>query len=135
MSSDIGFMEFVAEQVRGAGRISYRRMFGEYAVYCDGKVVALVCDNQFFLKPTAAGRTLLKQVKEAPPFPGAKNYYLLDAQLDDGELAAELVRVTARELPAPKSRPAAVAKKKVKKKAKKTAARPARARKPAPRSR
>ncbi|MCK7502621.1 MAG: TfoX/Sxy family protein [Comamonadaceae bacterium] len=34
-------------------------MFGEYAIYLDGKVVALVCDNQFFVKPTDAGRALL----------------------------------------------------------------------------
>jgi hypothetical protein len=37
-------------------------MFGEYAIYCDGKVVALVCDDQFFLEPTAAGRALLGRV-------------------------------------------------------------------------
>ena len=121
MASDIGFMEFVVEQVRGAGRITYRKMFGEYAVYCDGKVVALVCDNQFFLKPTPAGRALLDRVKEAPPYPGAKDYFLLDAQLEDGELAAELVRVTARSLPAPKARPTAGARKAAKKKAAKSA--------------
>ena len=86
MASDIGFVEYVCEQIRGAGHVSHRRMFGEFAVYCDGKVVALVCDNQFFLKPTDAGKALLDRVKEAPPYPGAKPYYLIDAQLDDAEL-------------------------------------------------
>jgi TfoX/Sxy family transcriptional regulator of competence genes len=112
MASDIGFVEYVCEQIRDAGRISHRRMFGEFAVYCDGKVVALVCDNQFFLKPTPAGKALLDPVKEAPPYPGARRYFLIDAQLDDAESAAEIVRVTAAALPPPKERPAAVARKK-----------------------
>jgi TfoX/Sxy family transcriptional regulator of competence genes len=100
VASDIGFVEYVCEQIRGAGRVSHRRMFGEFAVYCDGKVVALVCDNQFFLRPTAAGKELLDPVKEAPPYPGAKPYFLIDAQLDDAEAAAAIVRATADALPA-----------------------------------
>jgi TfoX/Sxy family transcriptional regulator of competence genes len=104
VASDIRFVEYVCEQIRGAGRVSHRRMFGEFAVYCDGKVVALVCDNQFFLKPTAAGKALLERVKEAPPYPGAKPYYLIDSQLDDAEAAAAIVRVTAEALPMPKAR-------------------------------
>ena len=102
MASDIGFVEYVCEQIRGAGHVSHRRMFGEFAVYCDGKVVALVCDNQFFLKPTDAGKALLDRVKEAPPYPGAKPYYLIDAQLDDADAAAAIVRATADALPMPK---------------------------------
>jgi TfoX/Sxy family transcriptional regulator of competence genes len=106
VASDIGFVEYVCEQIRGAGKVSHRRMFGEFAVYCDGKVVALVCDNQLFLKPTAAGKALLERVKEAPPYPGAKPYYLIDAQLDDAEAAAAIVRATADALPLPKVKPA-----------------------------
>ena len=102
MASDIGFVEYVCEQVAGAGHITHRRMFGEFALYCDGKVVALICDNQFFLKPTVAGRALLERVKEAPPYPGAKMYYLLDADLEDAEHMARVVRATAAELPMPK---------------------------------
>jgi len=102
VASDIGFVEYVCEQIRGAGRVSHRRMFGEFAVYCDGKVVALVCDNQFFLKPTEAAKALLDRVKEAPPYPGAKPYYLIDAQLDDAEAVAAIVRATAEALPMPK---------------------------------
>ena len=102
MASDIGFVEYVCEQISGAGHVSHRRMFGEFAVYCDGKVVALVCDNQFFLKPTAPGKALLDRVKEAPPYPGAKPYYLIDAQLDDSDAAAAIVRATADALPMPK---------------------------------
>lgn len=101
MASDREFVTFVCEQLRGAGGISSRRMFGEAAVYLGDKVVGLVCDNQLFIKPTAAGRAKLGVPTEAPPFPGATNWFLL-ADLDDPEFLAELVCATAAALPAPK---------------------------------
>ena len=59
MASDPNFVEYVCYQIGRAGAITHRRMFGEYAVYYDGKVVALVCDNQFFIKPTNAARAFM----------------------------------------------------------------------------
>jgi TfoX/Sxy family transcriptional regulator of competence genes len=102
MATDSEFMKYITEQLSGAGLIAYRKMFGEYGVYLDGKVVALVCDNQLFVKPTKAGRKVLGEAKTAPPYPGAKDYFLIDDKLDDEELMSELIRVTAKELPAPK---------------------------------
>jgi TfoX/Sxy family transcriptional regulator of competence genes len=83
MSSDASFVEFIAEQMSQAGSISTRKMFGEYAVYCDGKVVALVCDNRLFVKPTAGGRAYIGDVVEAPPYPGAKMYFLIEDAFED----------------------------------------------------
>lgn len=102
MASDLDFVEYVCDQARNAGHLSFRKMFGEYALYLDEKVVALVCDNQLFVKPTQAGRELLEYITEAPPYPGAKNYFLIDELLEDSELISRLLRVTANELPKPK---------------------------------
>ena len=102
MATDLEFMEFLADQMAGAGEISYRKMFGEYAVYLDGKVVALVCDNQLFVKPTAAGRAFIGAPVEAPAYPGAKNSFLIEDAFEDRDWIAELIRITARDLPAPK---------------------------------
>jgi len=77
-------------------------MFGEYTVYADEKVVALVADNQLFVKPTEAGRALLGTPTEAPPYPGAKNFFLIEGQLDDRDFMAALIAATAHALPAPK---------------------------------
>jgi TfoX/Sxy family transcriptional regulator of competence genes len=101
MASDPEFVAFVCEQLRGAGEISSKRMFGEAAVYLSEKVVGLVCDNQFFVKPTAPGRALLGSPTEAPPFSGATNWFLM-TDIDDPEFLAELIRVTAHALPVPK---------------------------------
>lgn len=104
MPSNRRTADYLAEQMAGAGDISTRAMFGEYAAYCDGKVVAFICDDQLFIKPTEEGRALLgDEVEEAPPYPGAKGYFLItgDRWEDRGWLAA-LVRATADALPAPK---------------------------------
>ena len=55
--TDFGSGEF--EALAGAGAVSARKMFGEYGVYCDGKIVGLVCDDQLFVKVTEAGRAWL----------------------------------------------------------------------------
>ena len=101
MASDRDFVAFVCEQLRGAGQISSKRMFGEAAVYFQDKVVGLVCDNQLFLKATEPGRALIGVPTEAPPFPGANNWFLM-ADLDDPEFLADLIRTTANALPVPK---------------------------------
>ena len=77
-------------------------MVGEYALYLDGRVVALVCDNMLFVKRTGAGRALLDAVEQAPPYPAAKPHGRLDEVLDDGERLGRLLRITAAALPLPR---------------------------------
>lgn len=105
MASDASFIDYLRDQLGAAGALEFKKMFGEYAVYCDGKVVALVCDNQLFIKPTQAGRAALEPVVEAPPYPGAKPHFLVQEQLDDRAAMSHAIRITAAELPAPRPKP------------------------------
>ena len=105
MGSSVGTVQFICDQAGLGKRLTFRKMFGEYALYLDGKVVALICDDQLFLKPTPEGLKLLGKVSEAPPFPGAKNFYLLSSELDDAEVLSEALRVTARALLEPRPKP------------------------------
>ncbi len=102
MASDLDFVELVVDQIENAGEITYRKMFGEYALYSDGKIMALICDNQLFIKPTQAGRDYIANPVESPPYTGAKPYFLIEDQLENREWISNLVRVTAAELPEPK---------------------------------
>jgi TfoX/Sxy family transcriptional regulator of competence genes len=107
VASDASFVDYVCDQMRDAGSIGSRKMFGEYAVYCDGKVVALVCDDQLYVKPTQGGRALIGEPVEAPPYSGAKPHFLVTDRIDDREWLGALIAATAVELPAPKQRPRA----------------------------
>lgn len=104
MASDAEFLQYVLDQAALTGGLSHRRMFGEYALYRQGKVVAFICDNQLFLKPTAAGRALLGTPVEGWPYPGAKPHFLLTDALEDRALLAQLLVATADDLPDPAPR-------------------------------
>jgi TfoX/Sxy family transcriptional regulator of competence genes len=99
MASDRSFVDFLVDQMGDAGLITQKKMFGEYAIYCDGRVVALVCDNQLFVKPTAGGREYIGDPVEAPPYPQARPHFLIEGEFEDREWIGGLIRVTREELP------------------------------------
>lgn len=102
MGSKQSTADFIVDQLAAAGEVSAKKMFGEFGVYCDGKMVAVVCDDLLYVKPTAAGRAYLGTPLEASPFPQAKAYFLIDGERwDDAQWLAGLVRVTAQALPMP----------------------------------
>lgn len=102
MASDKQFVLFVADQLEKAGNITFRMMFGEYGLYLDGKLFALICDNRLFIKPTEAGREFIKDVVEAPPYDGAKMSFLIEDKLEDREWLSNLAKITVSELPDPR---------------------------------
>ena len=106
MSSDPSTVARIVDQAGGAVRgVTARAMFGEYGIYLDGKLVALVCDDQLFVKPTSGGRAYAPGAGEAAPYAGAKPCLVIDAdRWDDRAWLAELFRRTAVELPLPKPR-------------------------------
>jgi TfoX/Sxy family transcriptional regulator of competence genes len=102
MASEKEFVDFVLDQIEHAGEITARKMFGEYGVFSNGKIFALICDNKLFIKPTDAGRAYIGDVVEAPPYEGAKPSFLIEEKIDDREWLSELVRISLKELPEPK---------------------------------
>jgi TfoX/Sxy family transcriptional regulator of competence genes len=102
MASDRSFIDFLLDQMGNAGSISQKKMFGEYAIYCNGKVVALVCDNQLFVKPTESGRKYIGEPVEAPPYAGAKPHFLIEDGFEDRDWVSGLIRTMVEELPVPR---------------------------------
>nr|WP_302477339.1 TfoX/Sxy family protein [Sphingomonas sp. ID1715] len=104
VASDPNTVSFLLDQLgAGGAEVTAKKMFGEYGLYLDGKMVAMVCDDQLFVKRTAGGAAFTGPVEEAPPYPQAKPHPLIDAdRWDDADWLAELFRITAAELPAPK---------------------------------
>ncbi len=106
MASQQGTVDFLLDQMAGAGSVNAKKMFGEYGLYCDGKMFAIVADDQLFIKPTDAGRAWISTqgtLQEAPPYPQAKPYYLISGELwDEREWLVQLAQRTTAELPLPK---------------------------------
>ena len=102
MATQLKTVLYIADQSGLGTRLSYRRMFGEYALYLNTKVVALVCDDRLFLKPTDEGRILLGNPREVPAYPGSRNYFLLEEELESPALLRNAFEVTEAALPLPK---------------------------------
>jgi TfoX/Sxy family transcriptional regulator of competence genes len=95
----------ILSHLAAAGRVTARKMFGEYCVYLNDKPVALVCDDTFYLKPTDVGRQLLPGAAEGPPYPGAKPHLLIPAGVwADPAKTAAVVKATFQALPPSKAK-------------------------------
>ena len=107
MATSQATADFILEQISAAGPVSARKMFGEYGVYCAGKIVALICDEQLYVKPTVAGRAQAGRMmpdglREGSPYPNAKPHLLIPGEFwDDADALSALIRITAGELPSP----------------------------------
>ncbi|MBS0567953.1 MAG: TfoX/Sxy family protein [Proteobacteria bacterium] len=106
MASSQRNVDYILEQIAAAGAVSARRMFGEWGLYCDGRLVALVCDDRLLVKPTEAGRAFIGEVELAQPYPQAKPWYLVaEEQWDERDWLARLIAITAAQLRLPLPKP------------------------------
>jgi TfoX/Sxy family transcriptional regulator of competence genes len=102
MASDKSYVDFIMDQLSAVSGVSSRKMFGEYAIFVGAKVVALICDNSLYVKPTKAGRKFIGEPVEASPYAGAKPSFLIRDGIEDRGWLHELITLTHDELPEPK---------------------------------
>ncbi len=107
MASKKEIADYITGQIGACGDTVARKMFGEYGLYYKGKIVALIADDQLFVKPTEAGIKYLEDVEYAPPYPGAREYLLIPEDMwENAERLTKLIQITATELPEPKMKKA-----------------------------
>lgn len=100
MSSQSDTIDFILAKLGDYDRFTTRKMFGEYALYADGKVVALVCDDQLYVKIVPASSALAQMCEQDTPYPGAKPYYLIEEhQLSTITNLPEILFEIAKSLP------------------------------------
>ncbi len=98
-------IEFILDHLGRAGSFSARAMFGEYALYANKKVVALVCDNQLYVKVLPASVMLENECDKDTPFPGAKLHYVVtEDQIVSMRALRKILLDIAKSLPEPKKK-------------------------------
>lgn len=106
MATQKATIDFILGKLRDPNRFSARPMFGEYALYADGQVVGLVCDNLLYVKILPASQSLERCCEQGTPYPGAKPHYLVEeVQLSTiTELPSILAAIAAARAEKPRNR-------------------------------
>jgi len=102
MATTLNFINYVCEQLDGIGEITYKKMFGEFMVYLNGKPVITVCDNTAFVKKLECIKEDMKTSEVGYPYNGAKEHYILD--IDNAEFSKEIVLKIEKVTPLPKKK-------------------------------
>lgn len=98
--SNPDLIQYIVEQAAKAGEMRARKMFGDYALCCNDKVVGLICDDYLYLKPFNQLKPLLHEEDKhmQPPYDGAKPHYVI-TDVDDADYVSLLVQTVAENLP------------------------------------
>lgn len=104
MATSKDFHDYVMEQLARAGEVSSRKMMGEYCVYCRGKLIGDLCDNQLLLKPTPSVLRLLPDAPRAYPYEGAKTLMVAVEDVENTPLLQAVLEAMYDELPETKKK-------------------------------
>ena len=106
MSTTQSTMDYILDQLSPLRDVSVRKMFGEYAMYYEGKVVGLVCDDKLYIKRTEPGKEFVGEFyQEGFAYTGAKaSIFINEEKIEDSQWLSELVKITAESLPIPKKK-------------------------------
>ena len=102
LATSIDFIEYVCDQVSSAGEVRYKKLFGEFIVYINGRPVFTVCDNTVYVKKIPEMSELLSGAQLGCPYDGAKAHYRLD--IDNAELALAAADILKEVIPLPRPR-------------------------------
>jgi TfoX/Sxy family transcriptional regulator of competence genes len=104
MSTQKETVEFILEKLGEPDRFAVRAMFGEYALYADGKVVGLICDDQLYVKILPQSAELEDICEKDEAYPGSKLYYIVEeGELTKLKILPDILLDIAKSLPAKKN--------------------------------
>lgn len=100
MATTVEFMDYISDMIKESGAVC-KKLFGEYGVYCKGRMFGVICDNRFMVKVTQASESLLPKAPKEPPYEGAKPMLVVE-DTDNKQLMLELAEQVSEQLPLPK---------------------------------
>ena len=101
MASSKEYLDFILEQLSNLKEITYRVMMGKYIIYYREKIVGVIYDDRFLVKPVKSAIEYMGNAIYGLPYDRAKEMLLVD-DVDDKEFLTNLVNAMYDELPAPK---------------------------------
>lgn len=103
LATSIDFKNYMEDQLQELESIRFKKMFGEYGVFYREKMVAVLADNKFYVKPTKEGELILEMPIYEAFYEKGKPYFLIE-DTDDKALLFTLIKLTYDVLPIPKEK-------------------------------
>ena len=95
MATSKEYKDFILEQLDLLSDITCRPMMGEFLLYYNGVLFGGIYDDRLLVKIVETNKKY--NMKEALPYEGAKNMYLVE-DVDNKELLREIVLETSKGL-------------------------------------
>jgi TfoX/Sxy family transcriptional regulator of competence genes len=102
MASDLDYVQYVIDQIKTSGIITYKKMFGEYLIYLNSKPIIIICDNTVFVKKLDCIKSLMENEETGFPYEGAKEHYIVN--VDNSEHLSKVAMVLEKNIPRPKNK-------------------------------
>ena len=97
MASNLSIVQYLVVQISECGPITFKKMFGDYCIYIDSKVLGFVCDDIFYVKSTKIGEENYPEIEKGYPYEGASLYPILD--IENKDLLVSYINLIKSELP------------------------------------
>ena len=91
MATTKEYHDYVMECLNKAGKITSRKMMGEYCLYYNGKLFGDICDNRLLVKQTETSKRLLADCLLEYPYEGSKTLMFLVSEFENPKLTKELL--------------------------------------------
>jgi TfoX/Sxy family transcriptional regulator of competence genes len=102
MASSLDYVQYVSDQIKTTGTITYKKMFGEYLIYLNSKPNIMVCDNTAFVKILDCIKPLMEDAETGFPYEGAKEHYIVN--VDNNEHLSNIAMILEKNVPVPKKK-------------------------------
>lgn len=111
MATSKEFHDYIVENLQKAGKVTTRKMMGEYCVYYQAeedleegcrKLIGDICENCLLLKPTETVLRLMPDAKKAYPYEGSRTLMVAVEDVENTELMTKVLNGMYKELPKPK---------------------------------
>ncbi len=96
MASSLDYVQYVMQNLAFAGDVRFKKMFGEYLIYVNGKPTVLVCDNTAFVKMLPCLGSLMSESLKGFPYEGAREHYIID--FENEELTKKVIFELGKEI-------------------------------------
>ncbi len=106
MATSKEYALFVENQFRGLEGFTLKRMFGEYGMYLQGRVLGFLADEQILLQSTPTAMRLLPEAERRELFPGSKLFIVFPDE-GNSQLLKSVSMAMLEELEFPKPRKSA----------------------------